>query len=306
VKAQLFEVTHTTVYEYATPVAVAHHLLRLSPRLLARQLRLSHRIELRPEPAHLSRHTDYFGNEVCYASLTGEHQRLEITARSRMAVGPRFIPDPGETPAWEVVRALCRTDRSKDVMEAHEFTFSSPSVPLDARLRDYALPSFAPGRPLLEAVVDLMGRIHADFRFDPTATTVSTPLLDVLASRRGVCQDFAHLQIGCLRSLGLPARYVSGYLETLPPPGQQKLIGADASHAWVAVHCPGMGWIDVDPTNDVLPSMRHITLGWGRDYGDVSPVRGVLVGGDPHQLTVGVDVLPQGEAVIRSASLGEY
>lgn len=305
-KAQLFEIAHTTRYDYATPVAVAHHVLRLSPRPLSRQIRLSHWIEIQPGPSTGSQYTDYFGNEVHYASLTGEHQSLTIVARSRVAVGPSFIPDPGETPAWEVVRGLCRADRSKEVMEAHEFTFSSPSVPIDPRLRQYAEPSFPSGRPMLEAVVHLTARIHRDFRFDPAATTVSTPLLDVLASRRGVCQDFAHLQIGCLRSLGLPARYVSGYLETLPPPGQVKLVGADASHAWLAVFCPGMGWIDVDPTNNVLPSMRHITLGWGRDYGDVSPVRGVLVGGDPHRLSVGVDVIPQGEAVISSASLGEY
>jgi transglutaminase-like putative cysteine protease len=186
-------------------------------------------------------------------------------------------------------------DLSPSVLDAGEFTFDSPLVPLDTPFTDYARESFPPGRNLLAAVLDLTARIHRDFKFDPTATTVATPLARVLEQRRGVCQDFAHLQIACLRSLGLPARYVSGYLETVPPAGQAKLLGADASHAWVSFFCPGLGWIDVDPTNNLFPSMQHITLGWGRDYGDVSPIRGVLVGGEEHTLTVSVDVVALGE-----------
>jgi len=186
-------------------------------------------------------------------------------------------------------------DLSPSVLDAGEFAFDSPLVPLDTPFTDYARESFPPGRNLLAAVLELTARIHRDFKFDPTATTVATPLARVLEQRRGVCQDFAHLQIACLRSLGLPARYVSGYLETVPPPGQAKLLGADASHAWVSFFCPGLGWIDVDPTNNLLPSMQHITLGWGRDYGDVSPIRGVLVGGEEHTLTVSVDVVALGE-----------
>lgn len=294
-KAQLFEVTHRTTYDYQSPVTVAHHLLRLTPRPMRRQFRLAHELDVAPAPASLHCHTDYFGNEVAFAIFEGSHRQLGITARSRVAVGAAFIPDPGETPAWESVRNLCRTDLSPPVLEAGEFAFGSPLVPLDAPFTDYARESFPAGRRLLDAVLDLTARIHRDFQFDPTATTVATPLARVLEQRRGVCQDFAHLQIACLRALGLPARYVSGYLETAPPPGQPKLVGADASHAWVSFFCPGLGWIDVDPTNNLLPSMQHITLGWGRDYGDVSPIRGVLVGGGDHALSVAVDVLALGE-----------
>ena len=294
-KAQLFDITHSTTYDYRSPVTVAHHLLRLAPRRLRRQYRLAHALEVTPTPACLSSHRDYFGNEVAFTIFEGAHRQLRVRARSRVAVGAAFIPEAAETPAWENVRNLCRTDLSARVLEAGEFTFGSPLVPLDAPFTEYARASFPSSRRLLEAVLDLTARIHRDFKFDPTATTVATPLAQVLEQRRGVCQDFAHLQIACLRALGLPARYVSGYLETVPPPGQPKLVGADASHAWVSFFCPGLGWIDVDPTNNLLPSMQHITLGWGRDYGDVSPIRGVLVGGEEHTLSVAVDVAALGE-----------
>jgi transglutaminase-like putative cysteine protease len=294
-KAQLFQITHSTHYDYQHPVTEAHHILRLGPRRLHRQLRLDHHIDITPDPANSSLHTDYFGNEVLFAALHSTHHRLSVTAQSRVAIGPASIPDPTETPPWESIRTLCRTDRSLPVLEASEFTYPSPLVPLDDAFRAYAEPSFPTRRPVLHAVLNLTARIHADFEFDPTATTVSTPLAQVLDRRRGVCQDFAHLQIACLRSLGLPARYVSGYLETLPPPGQSRLVGADASHAWTSFFCPGLGWIDVDPTNNLLPSLQHITLAWGRDYADVSPIRGVLVGGGDHSLTVAVDVLALGE-----------
>jgi transglutaminase-like putative cysteine protease len=188
------------------------------------------------------------------------------------------------------------------VLEASEFIFASPLVPVEREFRDYAAASFPAGRRILDGVLDLSARIHREFKFDATATAISTPLTQVLEHRRGVCQDFAHLMIACLRSLGLPARYVSGYLETLPPPGQTKLLGADASHAWVAFFCPGIGWIDVDPTNNVLPSMQHIALAWGRDYGDVSPIRGFLVGGDEHTLNVAVDVVASGQVEVHEGT----
>ena len=299
-KAQLFDITHTTTYEYRSPVTVAHHLLRLAPRRLPRQFPHEHSLQIRPSAAGTHAHTDYFGNEVVFAAIEGAHRVLSVTARSRVAVAPAFIPDCAETPAWESVRNLCRTDLSEPVLDASEFTFASPLVPLEAAFRAYAVASFPAGRPILDAVLDLSSRIHREFSFDATATTVSTPLTEVLARRRGVCQDFAHLIIACLRSLGLPTRYVSGYLETVPPAGQTKLIGADASHAWAAFFCPGLGWIDVDPTNNLLPSMQHVTLGWGRDYGDVSPIRGVLVGGDKHVLAVAVDVVALGEIEVPS------
>ena len=295
-RAQLFEITHTTLYHYTAPVTVSHNQLRLTPRRLARQHTLSHSIEMDPPPSETSRYADYFSNEVMFASIAESHRTFRITARSSVAISPATLPDPAETPSWESVGVLCHSDQSKNVSEAAEFTFASPHVPLGFSYADYAMPSFTPHRPFLEAVMDLTDRIYRDFAFDPTATTVATPLDQVLLLRRGVCQDFAHFEIACLRSLGLPARYVSGYLETLPPPGQIKLMGADASHAWISIFCPGMGWIDVDPTNNLLPSMQHITLAWGRDFADVSPIRGVVSGGgDAHKLEVAVDVIAQGD-----------
>ena len=291
-KAQLFEIQHTTVYDYRAPVTVSHHLMRLTPRALPRQRLLEHGIEVRPTPAATNLRMDYFGNDVTFATIEQTHRQLSITSRSRVAVSPAFIPDSSETPAWESVRGMCRVDRTTSVLEASEFTFASPLIPVAPEFADFAASSFQPEKPILEAVTDLTALIHREFRFDPTATSISTPLAEVLEKRRGVCQDFAHLQIACLRALGLPARYVSGYLETVPPPGQTKLVGSDASHAWVSFFCPGIGWIDVDPTNNIFPSMQHITLGWGRDYSDVSPVRGVILGAGSHALKVAVDVVP--------------
>lgn len=293
-KSQLFEISHTTIYRYTTPVSVSHNLLRLAPRSLDRQYRLAHSVDIEPIPSATSVHIDYFGNEVMFTTIAEAHRELRVISRSTVAVGPAAIPDIWETPSWEIVRSRCRGDRSARVLEATEFTFESPQVPVGAVFADYAKPSFAPGAPILQAVIDLTASIHRDFKFDPNATTVATPLEEVLAERRGVCQDFAHFQIACLRSMGLPARYVSGYLETLPVPGQPKLTGADASHAWVSVFCPGIGWIDLDPTNNLLPSMQHITVAWGRDYGDVSPIRGVVSGGSAQDIEVAVDVLAQG------------
>jgi transglutaminase-like putative cysteine protease len=180
-------------------------------------------------------------------------------------------------------------------MAAREFIYPSPKIKSQADFANYATPSFSRDRPVLEAVLHLTDRIHREFKFDPKATSVATPLEDVLKSRRGVCQDFAQLEIGFLRSMGIPARYVSGYLETDPPPGRPKLAGADASHAWISFFCPGTGWIDVDPTNNLLPSHRHITVAWGRDYSDVSPIRGVILGSGEHSLKVAVDVIPMHE-----------
>jgi transglutaminase-like putative cysteine protease len=290
-KSQLFQITHTTSYEYHAPVTVSHHLMRLTPRALTRQRLLEHEIEVHPTPAATNQRIDYFGNDVTFATIERTHRQLSVISRSRVAVSPAFIPDAGETPGWETVRGLCRADRTASVLEATEFTFASPLVPLEPVFAEFAASAFEPGRPILDAVTDLTARIHREFKFDPAATTISTPLIEVLEKRRGVCQDFAHLQIACLRALGLPARYVSGYLETVPPPGQSKLVGSDASHAWLSFFCPGIGWMDVDPTNNLFPSMQHITLGWGRDYSDVSPVRGVILGAGKHDLNVAVDVV---------------
>ena len=290
----LHEITHTTAYEYVGSVALSHHLLRLSPRASLRQRCLNHQLSIDPPPAALSAHGDYFGNTAHFISIERPHNRLVITSRSRVAISPAFTPEPGETPHWESVRAGCRGDHSGLALEAHEFTYASPLVPLVAEFADYAEPSFPKERPVLEAVADLSRRIHHDFKFDTAATSVTTPISEVFKQRRGVCQDFAQFEIACLRSLGLPARYVSGYLETDPPPGQPKLRGADASHAWVSFYSPGIGWLDVDPTNNCFPSLRHIVIGWGRDYSDVCPVRGVLMGSQSQALRVSVDVLSLG------------
>ena len=298
----LYEITHTTSYDYLGDVSVSHHLVRLGPRQSAKQLSLSHELTADPAPAVLCSHKDYFGNHAHFISIERTHQQLVITARSRLAVTPAFVPEASETPSWESVRARCRDDHSGRTLEAHEFIYSSPLVTVTSDFVDYATRSFTAGRPVLDAVMDLTRRIHGDFKFDTEATTVSTPVADVFKQRRGVCQDFAHFQIACLRSIGLPARYVSGYLETDPPPGQVKLRGVDASHAWVSFFCPGIGWIEVDPTNNCLPSLRHISIAVGRDYGDVAPVRGVLIGGQSQTLSVSVDVVAQGAVEISPES----
>jgi len=289
-KKLLYEITHTTTYDYLEEVSVSHHLVRLTPRHYSKQTCLTHELAIVPKPGTVRAHRDYFGNPTHFVEVETPHQQLVIKSRSRVAVSPASIPEPLETPAWETVRARCRDDHSGESLEAHEFTYASPLVPIADEFADYAKTSFTPRRPVLDAVADLTRRIAEDFTFDPAATTVSTPVAEVFRERRGVCQDFAHFQIACLRSRGLPARYVSGYLETDPPPGQPKLRGVDASHAWVGFFCPGIGWLDVDATNNCIPSLRHITIGWGRDYGDVGPIRGVLVGGRKQTLRVSVDV----------------
>jgi transglutaminase-like putative cysteine protease len=295
-----FEVVHTTEYDYSESVAVSHHLARLCPRALPRQERLHHDLQIVPEPAVVTMHTDYFGNAVTSFAMQGAHKRLTVRARSWVALQAASVPSPSETPRWESV-----ADRTALPLDALEFLFGAPSIPSNAGLAAYARASFPPDRPLLDAVLDLTRRIYREFTFDSKATTVSTPLADVFRSRRGVCQDFARLEIACLRSLGLPARYISGYIETVPPQGGPRLVGADASHAWLAVYCPGAGWIQVDPTNNVLPSLAHVILAWGRDYHDVSPIHGVILGGGEHTLRVRVDVLRLPETSLRPTSAGD-
>ncbi len=286
-----YEIVHRTVYEYSSEVSVSQHVVHLTPRNLPGQQCLRHELMVEPVPALVTSREDYFGNSTRFFTMAGAHRTLVVTAHSEVALYPRRWPEPNKTPAWE--RARGYADRSENLtIEAQEYVYPSALIPALPVLGDYARPSFSAGRPLLEAVLNLTRRIFTDFTFDPKATTVATPLEEVINKRRGVCQDFAHFQIGCLRALGLPARYVSGYLETLPPPGKTKLVGSDASHAWVQVFVPGHGWIEVDPTNNLMPSDRHIVVAWGRDFEDVSPIRGVISGGDKHLLKVAVDVTP--------------
>jgi transglutaminase-like putative cysteine protease len=287
-----YKVTHTTIYDYSDAVPVCHNEIRLWPRDHRRQVCLQHRLRVRPEPAHTDHRTDYFGNHAGQFAIEQPHNRLTVTAVSQVQVTPPEVPAPSTTPPWEDIRDRFAIGQPPWWLEARQFVLDSPFVQASAGLRDLAEPSFTPGRPWLEAVLDLTRRIHAEFKYDPAATNVNTALDTVLRIRRGVCQDFAHLQIGCLRSLGLPARYVSGYLLTQPAPGQQRLVGADASHAWISAFSPEAGWIDFDPTNNVIPGIGHVTLAWGRDYGDVCPIKGVVVGGGQHRMRVAVDVAP--------------
>jgi transglutaminase-like putative cysteine protease len=287
-----YDVRHVTRYQYEADVTLSHHVLRLTPRELSRQRCLEHGLIIEPTPTSLHQHTDYYGNALNVLTIGVVHGTFQVEARSRVEVESPVIPEPESTPAWDEHAIDAGEDAVLADPSVDEFLHDSPLVRRQPELVEYATPSFEPGRPVLAAVLDLTQRIFADFKFDPKATTVATPLKEVLRLRRGVCQDFAQLQIGCLRALGIPARYVSGYLETLPPPGKPKLVGADASHAWIAFHCPGVGWIDVDPTNNQLPSFRHITVAWGRDYSDVSPIRGVILGAGNHELEVSVDVTP--------------
>jgi transglutaminase-like putative cysteine protease len=288
----IYRVMHTTTYVYSEPVSLCHNLAHLTPRDGPRQVCQHTQLVIQPQPGVSTERSDFFGNPVTFFTIQEPHQELAVTAYHVIAVSPFILPDPAQTPAWEEVRQVLSNERGPRSLEVYQFVFDSPYVTTDPDLADYAATSFPPGRPLLEAVLDLTRRIHGDFRYDTKATTVATPLSEVLAARRGVCQDFAHLQIGCLRSLGLAARYISGYLLTTPPPGQQRLVGADASHAWLSVYCPGFGWIDVDPTNNQIPSDQHILLAWGRDYDDVSPIKGVILGGGQHTVSVAVDVVP--------------
>jgi transglutaminase-like putative cysteine protease len=283
----ILRATHTTTYLYSEPVSICHSEAHLTPRDHWGQTVLEHDLTIVPVPEFsLNRH-DYFGNEVAYFSIHEPHQNLSITARSLVDVHDSGHPDPALTPGWEHVREEVRRAEAEETFRASEFVFDSPLVQLGPEFAEYGATSFRPGRPLLDAGLDLCHRIFKDFHYDRQATTVTTPVEEVLSSRHGVCQDFAHVMIACLRSLGIPARYVSGYLRS-----GENSIGAEASHAWASVFCSGFGWLDFDPTNDATPSGRHVTIAWGRDYSDVTPVRGVALGSGEQIINVAVEVKP--------------
>jgi transglutaminase-like putative cysteine protease len=301
----IYHISHITNYYYSNNVSLCHNLAHLAARNCPWQTCLDHGLHFSTPPAVSSTRTDYFGNLVTFFTVQEPHKKLEITALNAVQVHPRPAPDPGRTMPWEEATGVLRSCRDAVTFDAYQYAFDSHFVRRDPALAAYAAPSFLPGRPLLEAVLDLTRRIFTDFIFDSNTNHFETPLPELLEIRRGVCQDFSHLEIGCLRSLGLAARYVSGYLLTNPPPGQDRLVGADMSHAWVSVFCPGAGWIDVDPTNNVITQEKHITLAWGRDYDDVSPIKGVILGGGRHSVTVGVDVVMVKEATPGDAAPGD-
>jgi transglutaminase-like putative cysteine protease len=285
-----YEIIHRTLYEYAAPVSVSQHVARLTPRVTEIQKCERFTLEISPMPTLRKTRTDYFGNELCLFSIQEVHKRLEITTKSRVSVSAGAKVATEESPAWMEVAQLFRDPVSPEVVEPYEFVFDSPQVRASFELAEYAMECFGEKTPLLAGALELTRRIFKDFKYDPKATTVATPLEEVWEKRRGVCQDFAHLGIACLRSLGLPARYVSGYLRTRPPEGKPRLVGADASHAWFSIFCPGTGWVDFDPTNNVQTTEDHITVAYGRDFGDVSPVAGIITGGGRHEVKVSVDV----------------
>lgn len=291
----LLNITHQTAYNYATPVKTAQHMVHLKPLHDGLQQVLRHSLTVTPTPAQQHETTDVYGNTRIFVSLPKTHEKLTVRAESLVSTCP--VAAPQASLPWEQVRERMRYHRDAEWDAANEFVFASPYVPRHDDFLAYARPSFGPGRPLWQAAWELMARIHADFDYETEATDVSTPALEALALRKGVCQDFAHIMLGCLRSLALPARYVSGYLLTHPPPGRPRLVGADASHAWVSVYLPGADgdagqWADLDPTNDRMPGEDYVRLATGRDYSDVSPIRGVIHGGADHTLKVAVTVAP--------------
>ena len=291
-----YAVVHLTRYDYAASVGLSRQVLHLAPRTTPWQSVRSHTLAITPPPDAQSSAFDAFGNPVTSFCIESDHAELSVLAESWVDVTARSYPDDAATPAWDEVRSTLsyragKRPRPAD-LDATRYLFESTRVRNKRELAAWTAQCFPPGAPLLIGVRALMNRIHAEFAFDAKATTVSTPVMETFAKRRGVCQDFAHLMLSCLRSIGLAARYVSGYLLTRPPPGKPRLVGADASHAWVSVYCPEVGWIDTDPTNAIFPSLEHVTLGWGRDYDDVIPLRGVLLGGGDHELEIEVTVVP--------------
>ena len=288
----IYRIVHRSTCRYRYPVTVGNHVACLTPRSLPHHRLEWSELDISPTPATRTERMDYFGNHLCFFTIQEPHTELVVEARSKVKMEGDATPWPQQSPPWEVAVSSLSNGHSTSQLEAYQYLFESPRIRMRPEFGSYALQSFTPGRSMAEALLELTARIHNDFRFDPKVTNVRTPIEEVFRKRRGVCQDFAHLQIACLRSLNVAARYVSGYLRTCPPPGQPRLVGCDASHAWVSAYCPGIGWLDVDPTNNVVPWKGHVTLAWGRDYGDVSPLHGLILGGGAHTLKVAVDMEP--------------
>ena len=297
-----YRITHRTRYEYSEPVAICQNQLRMMPRTIgsatySTECHHAHAC-ISPEPDVFVRHEDYFGNQVISFAIESLHRDLTVDVRSEVTVRQDELPTLDEPDAWEDIRDRVAEGKDADWLEVQEYSFDSPRIRCSPRLAEFAKPSFTQGRPIIDAAIDLTRRIHAEFKYDTSATNVDTPIEEAFDKRAGVCQDFAHVQIACLRSIGLPTRYVSGYLRTHSPPGSSRLVGADESHAWVSLYAgQRYGWIDLDPTNACLSDTNHIPICVGRDYSEVSPMRGVVLGGGSTNLRVNVDV----EAIESSA-----
>jgi transglutaminase-like putative cysteine protease len=286
----LYSVEHTTKYQYHEQVSLCHNIAVLAPRNTDKQTCRAFNIIISPLPEVLEEHTDFFGNKVYYFVIEQEHEELTVTVKSQVEkINGHDLKANYPGQSWEIVKQML-LNSTGEFMAEKQFTHPTQITAATAEIKKYAELYFPPGKSLFEAVYDLIKRIHSDFKFTPGFTTVSTPLSVVMKERKGVCQDFAHFAISCIHSMGLPARYVSGYLETLAPAGKEKLVGVDASHAWISVFIPGMGWVDFDPTNNQLANEQYITIGWGRDYFDIIPLKGVIMSSSSHELKVSVDV----------------
>jgi transglutaminase-like putative cysteine protease len=289
-----YRVTHITKYDYQTPTALCHNIVVQSPARLPFQQVKSYKYNIFPEPNYLATRKDFFENEFIYFSVQKTHQKLLVESKSEVEISvPEWAgADPMQTQPWEqVVAWLQTTDAMNDI---RQFYLESTHVNFVTGVKEYAMESFTPGRPIMDAMLDLNKRINKDFKFTPGFTDISTPLEDVFKHRKGVCQDFAHFSLACVRSLGLAARYVSGYIETIPPPGKPKLVGADASHAWNAVYIPALGWVEFDATNNLLVKDQHIRVAFGRDFSDVVPLKGIVYSTGGQKMVVTVDVTALG------------
>ncbi|MCH4552567.1 transglutaminase family protein [Aestuariibaculum lutulentum] len=293
----VFQVSHTTSYDYENDVTFCHNIATLKPKTLAGQVLLDYQLEITPTPSELTERVDFFGNYITRFSLQKEHKKLKVTAISKVSRNYEEQPDINTSEKGkhitlkEALGAL--KSNEEHIIDARQYILESILIAkITPEIKAYAEVSFKPNRPVFEAAFELMQRIYTEFDFDPTFSNVATPIHEVIKAKKGVCQDFAQIAIACVRSVGLPARYISGYIETLPPPGKEKLIGADASHAWFSVYIPGFGWVDFDPTNNQIPKNQHIIVAWGRDYYDVPPLKGVIYSTGKNKMNVSVDIRP--------------
>jgi len=286
-----YTIQHKTAYAYLEPVSLCHNIARLVPRNTREQTCTNTHIHISPKPERINEYEDFFGNKVIYFSIEKEHHELtvQVTSEVERNVSDQIKGCNYPNTSWEEA-GMAIASGQNDNLDTRQYIFETPMTARDEQILHYAMESFIPERSLFEATLDLTQRIFRDFEYKPGHTTVATSLGELMKERKGVCQDFAHLAISCMRSVGIPARYISGYIETLSPQGAEKLIGVDASHAWFSVYIPESGWTDFDPTNNCLVSDQHITIGWGRDYSDIAPLEGIILSSGSHELTVSVDV----------------